>query len=135
MLQLVSMLSVVVVVVGMGRRMLPSTLVWQRMLQGPLFDRIIDASMYYLFGWTKHNVRCRFLRCNATVPSKPSSTISPLSQLAAKDKPLMYSHIYSYSSVKCVVHWFQMIKYSSPFSVCLSLVTPLLTPSLTPRVS
>eukprot|EP00741_Cyanophora_paradoxa_P020167 tig00000219_g19467.t1 len=69
----------------MGRRcLLPSTLFWRRVLSRQNFARLIDASMYFLFGWTGRCIR-------------------------PEDKPLFYSHLYSFSSVKTVVHWFQMI--------------------------
>jgi len=36
-----------------------------------------------------------------------------LAQIADARKPLLYNHIYSYSSVKSVVHWFQIIRWES----------------------
>ncbi len=46
---------------------------------------MIDQSCKFLFGWDMANI-------------EPA------------DKPLLYSHIYSYSSVKSVVHWFQLMR-------------------------
>jgi len=45
----------------------------------------IDKAIMFLFGWS-------------------ASCIDP------SEKPLLYSHIYSFSSVKTVVHWFQIIQ-------------------------
>lgn len=58
---------------------------WQSILYPPIFVRIIDTCLRFLFGWTANN-------------------ISPLQKLAA------YPHLYSYSSTKSVVHWFQIIR-------------------------
>ncbi|KAF2834972.1 alpha/beta-hydrolase [Patellaria atrata CBS 101060] len=69
-----------------GRRaILPSTTMWQAILYPPIFIRFIDMSLAFLFGWTAKN-------------------ISPHQKLAA------YPHLYSFTSVKSVVHWFQIIK-------------------------
>ncbi|KAH9861661.1 hypothetical protein J1614_011413 [Plenodomus biglobosus] len=69
-----------------GRKaILASTTMWQSILYPPIFVRIIDASLRFLFGWTAVN-------------------IAPHQKLAA------YPHLYSYSSTKSVVHWFQIIR-------------------------
>jgi len=69
-----------------GRRaILPSTTMWQSILYPPIFVRVIDASLKFLFGWTGNN-------------------ITPYQKLAA------YPHLYSYTSTKSVVHWFQIIR-------------------------
>jgi len=46
---------------------------------------MIDGGNYFLFGWTAN-------------------------QLAQDEKSLLYAHLYSFSSVKSVVHWFQIIR-------------------------
>lgn len=66
------------------RRLLPSTLFWQSILSVSALIRTIDASVKFLFGWSMKNVH-------------------------PKDKGLHYAHIYSYSSVKTVVQWFQIM--------------------------
>eukprot|EP00904_Undaria_pinnatifida_P003045 jgi/Undpi1/12741/HiC_scaffold_6.g02409.m1 len=66
------------------RRMLPVALAWQRMMSREFFVTTIDVAMGYLFTWK-------------------SNQMSPSRKLE------VYPHIYSYSSVKCVVHWFQMM--------------------------
>jgi len=68
----------------LGRKaLLGETLFWRRVLNTSLYVQLIDASMLFLFGWT-------------------------LNQIDPKEKPILYYHIYSYSSVKCLVHWFQI---------------------------
>ncbi|KAF2027867.1 alpha/beta-hydrolase [Setomelanomma holmii] len=69
-----------------GRKtILPSATMWQSILYPPIFVRLIDTSLRFLFGWTAVN-------------------ISPHQKLAA------YPHLYSYTSTKSVVHWFQIIR-------------------------
>ncbi|CAM9323838.1 unnamed protein product [Phaeothamnion confervicola] len=67
------------------RRVLPTTLMWQRIMSRDTFVRAVDQAMLYLFTWR-------------------STMVSP------ERKRQLYPHIYSYSSVKCVSHWFQMIR-------------------------
>lgn len=61
---------------------------WQQILYPPIFTRLIDASLTFLFNWTGKN-------------------ISPHQKLAA------YPHLYSFTSTKSVVHWFQIIRTKS----------------------
>lgn len=69
-----------------GRKaILPSTTMWQSILYPPIFVRLIDTSLRFLFGWTAVN-------------------ISSHQKLAA------YPHLYSFTSTKSVVHWFQIIR-------------------------
>ncbi|KAL6156707.1 cholesterol esterase [Exserohilum turcicum] len=69
-----------------GRKsILPSTTMWQSILYPPIFVRLIDKAMCFLFGWRGIN-------------------ISQEQKLAA------YPHLYSYTSTKSVVHWFQIIR-------------------------
>jgi lysosomal acid lipase/cholesteryl ester hydrolase len=58
---------------------------WEAILYPPIFVRLIDLSLSFLFGWKCEN-------------------ISPLQKLAA------YPHLYSFSSTKSIVHWFQIIR-------------------------
>ncbi|KAI0301593.1 Alpha/Beta hydrolase protein [Multifurca ochricompacta] len=61
-----------------GRRaILSSALMWQSILYPPIFSRLIDASLVYLFSWHSHN-------------------ITSTQKLAA------YSHLYSFASTKSV---------------------------------
>jgi lysosomal acid lipase/cholesteryl ester hydrolase len=72
-----------------GRRsILSSTTMWQAILYPPIFVRTIDLALTFLFGWYGKN-------------------ISPDQKLAA------YPHLYSYTSTKSVVHWFQIIRTKS----------------------
>ncbi|CAK7897221.1 sterol esterase Tgl1p [[Candida] anglica] len=66
------------------RVLLPSVLLWQRLMYPPLFDSLIDASNYFLFNWKSLNIQ-------------------------KMQKIASYAHLYSPTSVKCVVHWFQVI--------------------------
>ncbi|KAH8701762.1 putative triglyceride lipase-cholesterol esterase [Talaromyces proteolyticus] len=75
-----------VVFLAFGRRsILSSTTMWQAILYPPIFVRIIDISLRMLFNWTGENI------------SQPQ-------KLAA------YPHLYSFTSTKSVVHWFQIIR-------------------------
>jgi lysosomal acid lipase/cholesteryl ester hydrolase len=75
-----------VLFLAFGRRaILGSTTMWQSILYPPIFVRFIDISLKFLFGWTGNN-------------------ISPHQKLAA------YPHLYSFTSTKSVVHWFQIIR-------------------------
>ena len=69
-----------------GRRaILGSMPMWQSILYPPIFVRIIDVGVSFLFGWKTNN-------------------ITPHQKLAA------YPRLYSYTSTKSLVHWFQIIR-------------------------
>ncbi|CEJ60502.1 Putative Triglyceride lipase-cholesterol esterase [Penicillium brasilianum] len=89
-----------------GRRsILSSTTMWQTILYPPIYVRIIDMALSTLFNW-----KCR--------------NITRAQKLAA------YLHLYSFTSTKSVVHWFQIIRNKNfqffddethaPFSVVAS---------------
>ncbi|TVY76039.1 putative lipase [Lachnellula suecica] len=72
-----------------GRRsILSSATMWQSILYPPIFVRVIDMGLSFLFGWTARNM-------------------SMSQKLAA------YPHLYSFTSTKSVVHWFQIIRTKS----------------------
>jgi lysosomal acid lipase/cholesteryl ester hydrolase len=72
-----------------GRRsILSSATMWQSILYPPIFVRAIDLGLDFLFGWKARN-------------------ISMSQKLAA------YPHLYSFTSTKSVVHWFQIIRTKS----------------------
>ncbi len=78
-----------VIFLAFGRRsILSSATMWQAILYPPIFLRIIDTSLSFLFGWAARN-------------------ISYQQKLAA------YPHLYSFTSTKSVVHWFQIIRNKS----------------------
>ena len=78
-----------VIFLAFGRRsILSSTAMWQAILYPPIFVRIIDASLSMLFNWTATNIKMH-------------------QKLAA------YPHLYSFTSTKSVVHWFQIIRNKS----------------------
>lgn len=69
-----------------GRRsILSSATLWQEIIYPPLFTKVIDMSLAFLFNWRTKN-------------------ISISQKLAA------YPHLYSFTSTKSVVHWFQIIR-------------------------
>ena len=75
-----------VLFLAFGRRsILSSTTMWQAILYPPIFVRLIDTSLSFLFNWTSKNI---------TLHQK----------LAA------YPHLFSFTSTKSVVHWFQIIR-------------------------
>jgi lysosomal acid lipase/cholesteryl ester hydrolase len=65
------------------KELLGQTMFWRRVLTRPIYVWIVDVMMDFLFGWKTRN-------------------IDPA------DKPLVYSHLYTYSSVKNLIHWFQI---------------------------
>ncbi|KAL3422386.1 ab-hydrolase associated lipase region [Phlyctema vagabunda] len=72
-----------------GRRsILSSATMWQSILYPPIFVRVIDTGLSFLFGWRATNM-------------------SMSQKLAA------YPHLYSFTSTKSVVHWFQIIRTKS----------------------
>ena len=78
-----------VLFLAFGRRsILSSATMWQSILYPPIFVRIIDMSLSFLFNWSGRNI---------SLPQK----------LAA------YPHLYSFTSTKSVVHWFQIIRNKS----------------------
>ncbi|KAH9950564.1 triacylglycerol lipase [Amylocystis lapponica] len=58
---------------------------WQSILYPPVFSTVITTALRFLFNWR-------------------STNIAPLQKHAA------YPHLYSYTSVKSVVHWFQIMR-------------------------
>lgn len=66
------------------RILMPSVLFWQNIMYPPFFDTSIDISNYLLFNWRSENI----------------SKVQKLSS---------YAHLYSTTSVKTVVHWFQIM--------------------------
>ncbi|CAK7275177.1 cholesterol esterase [Sporothrix epigloea] len=85
-----------------GRRsILSAATMWQSILYPPLFVHVIDVGLSFLFGWRTKN-------------------IDTSQKLAA------YAHLYSYTSTKSVVHWFQIIRTKS-FQMYDDDVHPLLT--------
>ena len=72
-----------------GRKsILSSTTMWQSILYPPIFVRVIDMALSFLFGWRTQNI-------------------------SMSQKLASYTHLYSYTSTKSVVHWFQIIRNKS----------------------
>jgi len=69
-----------------GRRaILSSATFWQSILYAPIFVKIIDISLRSLFNWQSRNI-------------------------TTSQKIAAYAHLYSFTSVKSVVHWFQIMR-------------------------
>ncbi|QBM90899.1 lysosomal acid lipase/cholesteryl ester hydrolase [Metschnikowia aff. pulcherrima] len=66
------------------KALLPSVLFWGRIMYPPFFNTLIDVSNYLLFYWKSQN-------------------IDKIQKLCS------YAHLYSTTSVKTVVHWFQIM--------------------------
>ncbi|OJD19322.1 hypothetical protein AJ78_00681 [Emergomyces pasteurianus Ep9510] len=78
-----------VLFLAFGRRsILSSTPMWQTILYPPIFVRIIDISLSFLFNWSAVNIN-------------------------TDQKLAAYPHLYSFTSTKSVVHWFQIIRNKS----------------------
>ena len=72
-----------------GRRsILSSAPLWESLIYPPLYIKIIDMGISFLFNWKANNM-------------------TPSQKLAA------YPHLYSFTSTKSVVHWFQIIRTKS----------------------
>ncbi|ROW13777.1 hypothetical protein VPNG_03509 [Cytospora leucostoma] len=72
-----------------GRRsILSSAPLWESLIYPPLYIQMVDMGIRFLFNWKAHNM-------------------TPSQKLAA------YPHLYSYTSTKSVVHWFQIIRTKS----------------------
>jgi lysosomal acid lipase/cholesteryl ester hydrolase len=69
-----------------GRRsMLSSVLFWMEALPSRLYSNMIDGFLQLLFGWNCKNI-------------------------SKNNRRHMYMKLYSYCSVKCIAHWFQMAR-------------------------
>jgi len=67
------------------KSLLSEALFWRRVLSTGGFILLIDTCLKLLFGWT-------------------------CAEIDHAEKGLLYAHIYSFSSVKCLVHWFQITR-------------------------
>ncbi|KAI4219148.1 MAG: hypothetical protein L6R36_008530 [Xanthoria steineri] len=75
-----------VLFLAFGRRsILSSATMWQAILYPPIFVRLIDMSLAFLFNWGSKNI-------------------------SAHQKLAAYPHLYSFTSTKTIVHWFQIIR-------------------------
>ncbi|KAG6857728.1 hypothetical protein H0H87_004144 [Tephrocybe sp. NHM501043] len=69
-----------------GRKaILSSATMWQSIVYPPIFAKVIDHSLVFLFNWRSLN-------------------ITRAQKIAA------YAHLYSFASVKSIVHWFQIMR-------------------------
>ncbi|KAF8170341.1 triacylglycerol lipase [Mycena galopus ATCC 62051] len=69
-----------------GRKsILSSAIMWQSILYPPIFAKTIDTSLRWLFAWQSLNI-------------------------STQQKTAAYAHLYSFASVKSVVHWFQIMR-------------------------
>lgn len=58
---------------------------WQSIIYPPIFAKVIDKSLIFLFNWHSLNI-------------------------STNQKIAAYAHLYSFASVKSVVHWFQIMR-------------------------
>jgi lysosomal acid lipase/cholesteryl ester hydrolase len=78
-----------VLFLAFGRKsILSSATMWQSILYPPIFVRLIDTSLIFLFAWYGKN-------------------------MTTSQKLAAYPHLYSFTSTKSVVHWFQIIRNKS----------------------
>ncbi|CEP18704.1 hypothetical protein [Parasitella parasitica] len=69
----------------LGRKIfLKSVVFWQRIISPPIFVKLIDGAVHFLFGWHCKN-------------------------MSEDQKLVSYQHLFSMTSVKSIVHWFQII--------------------------
>src|SRR2546425_11664769 len=69
-----------------GRKSILSSVIgWKNILYAPIYSQVIDKAMEFLFGWNNAN-------------------ITTAQRIGA------FAHLYSFSSVKAVVHWFQIMR-------------------------
>jgi lysosomal acid lipase/cholesteryl ester hydrolase len=66
------------------RAILPSVVFWQKIMGPGLYETVVDKSLVFLFNWKSGNI-------------------------TTSQKKVGYPHMFSPSSVKSVVHWFQII--------------------------
>jgi lysosomal acid lipase/cholesteryl ester hydrolase len=72
-----------------GRKsILSSVIAWKNLLYAPIYAQVIDAATSWLFGWQNSNI-------------------------ATSQKIAAYAHLYSFASVKSVVHWFQIMHHAA----------------------
>lgn len=72
-----------------GRKaILPSAIFWQSIIYPPLYVKVLDLCMKFLFNWHSGN-------------------------MSFQQKTASYYHLYSFASVKSLVHWFQVIRSGS----------------------
>lgn len=75
-----------VLFLAFGRKaILSSATMWEALIYPALFCWMIDASLHLLFGWKANNI-------------------------TGHQKLAAYPHLYSFSSTKSLVHWFQIIR-------------------------
>lgn len=68
-----------------GRRaILPSVVFWQKLMGPSIYETVVDQSLKFLFNWKSKNI-------------------------SVSQKKVGYPHMFSPSSVKSVLHWFQII--------------------------
>jgi len=76
---------------------------WQSILYPPIFTRLIDKSLIFLFNWHGLNI-------------------------TTHQKIAAYAHLYSFASVKSVVHWFQIMRNEAFQMYDDDVITPVIRP-------
>lgn len=67
-----------------NKAILPSVAFWSYFLGSNIYEKVVDKSLVYLFGWSGENI-------------------------SKTQKKVGYPHMFSNSSVKSLIHWFQII--------------------------
>ncbi|KAI0465162.1 hypothetical protein LJB42_000384 [Komagataella kurtzmanii] len=105
-----------------NRAIMPSVHFWKWAMGQEYYQRVVDLSLIYLFNWQGDNI-------------------------SSQQKQFGYPHLFSNSSVKSILHWFQIIKNqrfemfdekdhdSSPLNVIFGLKGHLPTPFPTNNIS
>jgi len=84
-----------------GRRSILSSVIgWKNILYAPIYAKVIDGSMNFLFAWRNANI---------TTAQKIGA----------------FAHLYSFSSVKAVVHWFQIMRNAAFIMYDDDVVSPI----------
>lgn len=89
-----------------GRKsILSSATMWQSILYPPIFAKVIDSSLRWLFDWHSLNI-------------------------TTHQKIAAYAHLYSFASVKSVVHWFQIMRNSAFQMYDDDVISPVIRTSI-----
>lgn len=95
---------------------LPSAVIWQRSTHPHVFTVLIDICNRFLFNWKSNNIKM-------------------------VQKKISYAKLYSTTSVKCIVHWFQILRsqkfqfFEESDDVFNSLSRPYQVPSFPTRTN
>lgn len=78
---------------------------WQSIIYPPIFAKIIDRALIFLFEWRGRNI-------------------------TTHQKIAAYAHLYSFASVKSVVHWFQIMRNAAFQMYDDDVISPVIRTSI-----